>query len=197
MSDLAPIIYVLAGPNGAGKTSLYKHEAADIPRLNGDALYQQNQDLHVVEAVLRQQQEEWVRQKRSFVIETNAASTRDYALFNALKSAGYRVELHYVGLKSVALCLERVAQRVAEGGHHVAAAFVEQRYHNSLSLLKTNYHVFNRMQLYDNSETEPEELVDFLAGTPLQQLRPLPEWAQAVTAHIARMEAIYAKLPKK
>jgi len=33
MSDLAPIIYVLAGPNGAGKTSLYKHEAADIPRL--------------------------------------------------------------------------------------------------------------------------------------------------------------------
>lgn len=196
MSESASTIYVLAGPNGAGKTSLYKHEASNIPRLNGDALYQQHQNLHAVEAMLRQQQEEWVTQKRSFVIETNAASTRDYALFNALKSVGYRLELRYVGLKSVALCIERVAQRVAEGGHNVSVAFIEQRYHNSLSLLKTNYKVFDRMQLYDNSETEPEELADFLPGAPLRQLMPLPEWAQAITTHIARMEAIYAKLPK-
>lgn len=191
-----PTVYVLAGPNGAGKTSLYQHEASDIPRLNGDTLYQQHQDLHEVEALLRQQQEELVRLKQSFVIETNAASTRDYALFNALKSAGYLVELRYVGLKSVALCLERVAQRVAEGGHNVSAAFVEQRYHNSLSLLKTNYRVFDRLQLYDNSDTEPEELADIVPGLSLRQLRPPPEWALTVTAHIARMEAIYAKLPK-
>ncbi|MDJ0367446.1 hypothetical protein QMK33_20040 [Hymenobacter sp. H14-R3] len=90
-----------------------------------------------------------------------------------------------------------MAQRVAEGGHHVAAAFVEQRYYNSLSLLKTSYQVFDRLQLYDNSETEPEELVDFLAGTLLQRLRPLPHWAQTVAAHMERMEAIYARLPKK
>lgn len=60
MRGAVPTVYVLAGPNGAGKTSLYKHEAPAIPRLNGDALYQQHQNLHEVEAVLRQQQEEWV-----------------------------------------------------------------------------------------------------------------------------------------
>lgn len=196
MSKATPTIYVLAGPNGAGKTSLYEHEAADIPRLNGDALYQQHQNLHEVEALLRQQQEEWVSQRRSFVIETNAASARDYTLFNALKAAGYRMELRYVGLTSVALCIDRVAQRVLEGGHDVSTAFIEQRYHNSLSLLKTNYKAFNRIQLYDNSETQPEELVDFVPDKPLQQLAPLPEWAQAIVAHIMRMEAIYAKLPK-
>lgn len=53
MSEAPPTIYVLAGPNGAGKTSIYNHEAADIPRLNGDALYQQHQNLHEVEAFLR------------------------------------------------------------------------------------------------------------------------------------------------
>lgn len=196
MSEAPPTIYVLAGPNGAGKTSIYNHEAADIPRLNGDALYQQHQNLHEVEAFLRQQQEAWVSQRRSFVIETNAASARDYTLFKALRGAGYRLELRYVGLESVALCIDRVAQRVLEGGHNVSAAFIEQRYHNSLYLLKTEYRVFDRIQLYDNSATQPEELVDFIAGIPPRRLASLPAWAQAIVAHITRMEAIYAKMPK-
>jgi predicted ABC-type ATPase len=194
MSVQPPTIYVLAGPNGAGKTSLYGYEASGIPRLNGDTLYQQHQDLYEVEAALRQQQEEWVRQKRSFVIETNAASARDYALFKSLKAHGYRIELRYVGLKSVELCQERVTQRVAEGGHDVPPALIEQRYRNSLSLLKTNYQVFDHLQLYDNSETEPVELVDFLPGTLPRQLQPLPAWAAPVVAHFTRMEAVYGRL---
>lgn len=49
----APIAYILAGPNGAGKTSLYQYEASAVPRLNGNALYQQGFTVHEVEAALR------------------------------------------------------------------------------------------------------------------------------------------------
>jgi predicted ABC-type ATPase len=99
-----------------------------VPRLNGDTLYQQGLAVAEVEASMRQQLEEWTRQQVSFVIETNAASERDYTLFKALKRAGYRLELRYVGLESVALCQQRVAQRVLEGGHDVPPALIQQRY---------------------------------------------------------------------
>lgn len=131
-----PTIYVLAGPNGAGKTSLYQYEAVAVPRLNGDSLYQQGLSVAAVEASLRQQLETWIGQRISFVIETNAASERDYALFNSLKKVGYQLELRYVGLESVAVCQQRVAQRVLEGGHDVPPALIQQRYTNGLSLLK-------------------------------------------------------------
>ncbi len=50
-----PIAYILAGPNGAGKTSLHQYEASAVPRLNGDALYQQGFTVYEVEATLREQ----------------------------------------------------------------------------------------------------------------------------------------------
>ncbi len=84
-SPLPPTVYVLAGPNGAGKTSLYQYEALAVPRLNGDSLYQQGLSVAAVEASLRQQLETWIKHRVSFVIETNAASERDYTLFNSLK----------------------------------------------------------------------------------------------------------------
>ena len=76
MNAPAPTVYVLAGPNGAGKTSLYQYQALAVPRLNGDALYQQGLAVVEVEAALRQQLAEWTTQLISFVIETNAASER-------------------------------------------------------------------------------------------------------------------------
>ena len=96
MRASVPTVYILAGPNGAGKTSLYQYEALAVPRLNGDSLYQQGFAVAEVEELLRQQLEGWVEKLTSFVIETNAASERDYSLFKALKKAGYSLELRYV-----------------------------------------------------------------------------------------------------
>lgn len=192
----APNVFVLAGPNGAGKTSLYLHEAADVPRLNGDSLYQQGVGIHDIEAALRQQLESWLMQQASFVIETNAASERDYALFSSLQKAGYRLECRFVCLRSVRDCQERVVRRVLEGGHDVPAAFIQHRYDSGLSLLKRNYRIFDRLQLYDNSGEQPEEVAEFLPGAMPQLIGQTPEWAASVVAHITKMEALYAKLPK-
>lgn len=188
-----PTAYILAGPNGAGKTSLYQYEAPAVPRLNSDALYQQGLAMHEVEAALRAELQSWLAQFISFVIETNAASERDYALFRSLQKAGYRLEFRYVGLESVAICEKRVAQRVLEGGHDVPPALVQQRYANGLSLLKQHYRLFDRIQLYDNTGTEARQVADFLPGGPLLQLAQPPAWAVPVLQHIARVDALYQK----
>lgn len=188
-----PTAYILAGPNGAGKTSLYQYEAPAVPRLNGDALYQQGLAVHEVEAALRVELQNWLAQSISFVIETNAASERDYALFRSLQKAGYRLEFRYVGLESVTICEKRVAQRVLEGGHDVPPALVQQRYTNGLSLLKQHYRLFDRIQLYDNTGTEARQVADFLLGGPLLQLAQPPAWAVSVLQHIACVEALYQK----
>jgi predicted ABC-type ATPase len=191
-----PTVYILAGPNGAGKTSLYWYEASGVPRLNGDALYQQGYDQHAIEATLRQQQEALVAQRASFVLETNAANERDYALFAALRNAGYRLELRYIGLQSVNLCHDRVAQRVREGGHDVPSALIQHRYESSLSLLKRLYSSFDRLQLYDNSGTAFRLLADFASDELPVSVGTPPDWAALVLAHIARRVTLYQRLGK-
>ena len=189
-------VYILAGPNGAGKTSLYWYEASEVPRLNGDSLYQQGHDTYTVEAALRQQLDEWISRKASFVIETNAANERDYDLFNSLKKAGDRLELRYVGLDSPELCQQRVAQRVLEGGHDVPPAFIEHRYRSSLSLVKRHYRVFDRLQFYDNSDAEARLIADFTPGKLPPSTALAPAWAAPTLAHIAKMEAVYQRLQR-
>lgn len=193
---LVATVYILAGPNGAGKTSLYWYDASAVPRLNGDSLYQQGHDVYTVEAALRQQLDDWVTRKASFVIENNAANERDYDLFNSLKKAGYRLELRYVGLESPELCQQRVAQRVLEGGHNVPAAFIEHRYHSSLSLVKRHYRVFDRLQFYDNSKTEARLIADCTPGMSPPSTALTPVWAAPTLAHITKMEAVYQRLQK-
>lgn len=196
MPVFAPTVYILAGPNGAGKTSLFQYEAVAVPRLNGDSLYQQGLGVAEVDAALRQQLTAWLAQRLSFVMETNAASERDYGLFNALKKAGYHLEFRYLGLDSVALCQSRVAQRVIEGGHDVPPASIQQRYSNGLSLLKQHYQLFDRLQLYDNTGPAVRQLADFTPGRPLQQTGKPVAWALPVMAHIQRMESIYQRFQK-
>ena len=138
----------------------------------------------------------WLAQGLSFVIETNAASERDYALFKTLKKAGYRLEFRYVGLDSVALCRTRVAQRVREGGHNVPPALIEQRYANGLSLVKQHYRLFDRIQLYDNTGTETRLVADIVPGQFLQVVGEPLAWAAPVTAHIEKMEAVYRRFQR-
>ena len=57
-----------------------------------------------------------------------ALATRSYfSLIRRAHSLGYIVELIYVWLCSVALARERVARRVAEGGHDIPSHVVERR----------------------------------------------------------------------
>ena len=189
------VVYIFAGPNGAGKSTLWKALSPHVPRINGDdLLHKEKLSAFDVEAILKQQMQELVAARRSFVIETNLAAERDYDLLRTLKADSYRIELRYISLESVTLCKQRVAERVQRGGHDVPPALVEHRYANGLSLLKRFYQVFDRLELYDNTDSFTP-LLSKNTGQLLEVFSsPLGPWAQQIAEHITRMEKIYQKL---
>jgi predicted ABC-type ATPase len=75
------------------------------------------------------------------------------------RAAGYRVELHYVWLRSATLAVKRVRQRVRKGGHAVPEEDVRRRYERSIDLLLSDYlPLADRWFIWDNRERPPQEL---------------------------------------
>lgn len=68
----------------------------------------------------------------SFSVETTL-STRSYInLIQQAQNQGYSVSLIYFWLNSPELAIERVKQRVANGGHDVPAPIIRRRYRSGL-----------------------------------------------------------------
>lgn len=71
-------------------------------------------------------------------------------------SYGYRVKLIYLSLPSVEMAIERVAARVAQGGHHVPEEIVRRRFSAGLHNFHHTYkQLVDIWILYDNSRETP------------------------------------------
>ena len=55
------------------------------------------------------------------------------------KEWGYRISLHFIELPSEDFAVQRVAMRVAAGGHSVPEVDVRRRYHRGLALFQQVY----------------------------------------------------------
>ena len=100
----------------------------------------------------------------SFNQETTLCGNSVINNIEKAKSLGYEIELHYVGVESVEIAKQRIAYRVAHGGHGIPDADVERRYIESfehlnlvkdkcdLIVLYDNTEVFNRFAIYKNGD---------------------------------------------
>ncbi len=140
-----PEMWILAGPNGAGKTTLAKTHFREFIRrggfLNADETAVSISPDFPGKAAIRAgraliaARTAAIREKRSFTIETTLATeTLIHAVVSA-KNAGYRTGLAYLWIIDPDLCIQRVAARVAEGGHYIPSDVVVRRYRRSLALL--------------------------------------------------------------
>jgi len=80
-------------------------------------------------------------------------------LVRAAKSRQFEIRLIYVVLKSADLNVERVALRVAQGGHDVPKQKIIQRRARSLRQLPWFLAQADRAWIYDNSTAEPRLIV--------------------------------------
>jgi predicted ABC-type ATPase len=198
MSQAPPVLHIFGGPNGAGKSTLFARfqETAQRPleQVNGDVLQQQHPQLSGFEiaAITSARIRELLAARASFSIENNLATADNYKLINGAKAVGYRVELVYVSLDSVQECRFRVQQRVKEGGHDVPPAIVEQRYHQSLSLLKQHYLSFDHIRLVDNTDRakgyQTAALIE--KGRVLEMQIEPPNWAKGIVQHLQQRERL-------
>ena len=92
-----------------------------------------------------------------FAFET-ALATRSYtSLVRDAQQAGYKVTLLFIWLDSPETAVQRVADRVAEGGHNIPEETVRRRYSRGIfNLINLYIPVCDRWIIINNQNIVPE-----------------------------------------
>ena len=157
-----PVVVVIGGPNGAGKTTCVKSllpAGMDIQQfVNADAiaigLAGFAPETVAVQAgrLMLARLDQLSQQRQDFAFESTLASRTFAPFLRRLRADGYVVHLYYVWLRSPDLSIQRVAERVARGGHHVPDDLVRRRYARGLRNFMHLYRpVADAWVLCDNS----------------------------------------------
>lgn len=154
---------IYAGVNGAGKTTLYNTIFCDKDigeRVNFDEILQANKgDLHNLKDMANAAKEAinkidyYLDNSISFNQETTLASLKIKNNIERAKKQGLCVNMHYVGLESAELAVERVKSRVQKGGHGLPDKEIKRRYMASLTNLKIIIPMCDNVDIYDNTTT--------------------------------------------
>ena len=151
---------IYAGVNGAGKSTFYNTRAEyDLPRVNSDEIVKELGDWKNVADAMRagkiavQRINDYFLQGVSFNQETTLCGHAIFRNIERAKQQGYIVEMFYVGLDSVQIAKERIAERVKFGGHGIPDEDVERRYIESFRNLRKAIEMCDLVSIYDNTET--------------------------------------------
>ncbi len=127
---------IIAGVNGSGKSTfaLDYFKNTDTIFINADsiamALSPSNPDLSQFRAgkLMLNEIKRRIKNKHSFSVETTLASKNYLKVIKKLKQDNWAVEMIYLYLSSVDLSIQRVAERVKNGGHNIKTADIKRRY---------------------------------------------------------------------
>lgn len=125
---------------------------------------------------------DFIRQKLledgvSFTFETVMSSKDKVEFMRRAQSLGYRTYLYFVATDNPSININRVANRVDDGGHNVPADKIVQRYHRSVSLLPEAVAASNRAYIFDNSSENAVWLAEITDGTSLEyKTEDQPDW---------------------
>ena len=159
-------IIIIAGPNGAGKTTFAREflpQEANCPTfINADLIAWGLSPFRPEAASVRagrimlEMIVDCVRRGESFAFETTL-SGRTYArMIPGWKRVGYRVAIFFLELPSVDLAIERVADRVAQGGHDIPKAVIRRRFTaGKRNFLERYQPLADAWRHYDNAGDKP------------------------------------------
>lgn len=138
-----PLVVVVAGPNGAGKTTLAEAivlQGYGITEfVNADTIarglseYGPEEVAFAAGRLMLERLDELAREGADFAFETTLASRSFAPWLGRRKAEGYSFHLHYVFVDDPEISINRVAKRVAAGGHHVPDDVVRRRWGRSVA----------------------------------------------------------------
>ena len=157
-----PRLYIIAGPNGAGKTTAsftVLPEVLDCNEfVNADEIAKGLSPFKPEEVAIQagklmlQRIDQLLERQETFAIETTLATKSYKSLIIRAKKLGYTVVLLFFWLPSPEMAEQRVAMRVAEGGHNIPKDVIYRRYWAGLSNLFDIFApIVDDWSLYDNS----------------------------------------------
>lgn len=120
-------------------------------------------------------------EQRSFSFETVMSSSDKIELLRDAQALGYRTYLYYIATEDPEINIQRVRNRVAEGGHDVPKDKVITRYHRSLNLLNEAIRYTNRAYFFDTSEEEALFFAEATDGKSIElKAEEMPYWFQSI-----------------
>ena len=90
----------------------------------------------------------------TMALETTLSGQDVLRLMSEARAAGYRVELHYIRLATLAVHLRRIECRVRAGGHGVPEADVRRRFVRSMKNLPRAMALADETWFYTNDEVD-------------------------------------------
>lgn len=168
-----PTVYVIAGPNGAGKTTFARdylpNEVGCFEFINNDLIaaglapLQPDRAQQRAARIVINQLHELSERREYFGFETTLAGRTYAAFLKELRSAGYSVHLYYLWLPDVELHVQRVAERVRQGGHDVPEEDIRRRYKRSLvNFFELYQPLADRWAIFDNTGTTPRKIASLM-----------------------------------
>lgn len=169
MGEVRKII-IIAGPNGAGKTTFaieYLPKEAGCPIfVNADLIaagispFRPELAAFHAGRLMIEEIERHVSIWESFAFETTLSGKTYARMISQWRRKGYKIKLVFLYLPDVTTAIERVKNRVRQGGHNVPEQTIRRRYekgwHNFQHLYKQ---LVDAWVLYDNSGEKPR-LID-------------------------------------
>jgi len=100
-----------------------------------------------------------ISNRKDFAFETTLATKSYVNTVRKAHSAGYQVTLVYFWLDTVGLAIERVRNRVREGGHSVPEHVIIRRYYAGISNLFERYIPICDYWMIFNNSASPSDLI--------------------------------------
>ncbi|AVM49738.1 zeta toxin family protein [Capnocytophaga sp. oral taxon 878] len=155
-------LYIIAGCNGAGKTTASFTILPEVLNcrefINADEIakglspFQPETVAVQAGRIMLTRMDELLHQGVDFAFETTLATKSYKQKIIEAQANGYEVTLLFFWLRNVTMAKERVAQRVAEGGHNIPIETIERRYYNGIiNLFNLYIDIVDICQIYDNS----------------------------------------------
>jgi predicted ABC-type ATPase len=166
-----PTLFIIAGCNGAGKTTASYTVLPELLNVrefvNADEIakglspFQPEKVSIEAGKIMLKRIDELIVQGQNFAFETTLASRIFVSLCSSARQKGYAICLTFLWLDSKELAIERVKQRVLEGGHNIPTETIIRRYsagqRNFFNLYKN---IVDFWLFIDNSKTEQELIAE-------------------------------------
>lgn len=189
MGENLPNLVVVAGPNGSGKSTTAPKLLRDTLRvdefINADLIasglsgFAPERVAFAAGRIMVRRMQEIAESKIDFALESTLSSRSLAPWISRLQAGGYAFHLLYLWLSNADLAVQRVADRVRQGGHNVPETVVRRRYARSLSNFFNVYRpIADSWLMLDNSTVGNLKAIAWrTAGGPIQIVKGGP-WNQ-------------------